>query len=82
MCGAKNTNHTFHGETMDNQSKEISELSGDIIRLQEQVSTLQTTVKALVTQIEFAPVKLIAYGLAGTILSSVLLAILAKVIIK
>ena len=67
---------------MDNQSEEIRELSNDIIRLQEQVSTLQSTVKLLVTQLEFAPVKLIAYGLAGAVLSSVLLAILAKVIMK
>lgn len=67
---------------MDNQSEEIRELSNDIVRLQEQVLGLQNTVKNLVTLVEFAPVKMIAYGLAGTILSSVLVAILAKVLTK
>ena len=67
---------------MDNQSEEIRELSNDIVRLQEQVLSLQNTVKNLVTLVEFAPVKMIAYGLAGTILSSVLVAILAKVLTK
>ena len=67
---------------MDNQSEEIRELSTNVVRLQEQVATLQTAVKDLVTRVEFTPVKLIAYGLAGTILSSVLMAILSKVLMK
>lgn len=67
---------------MDNQSEEIRELSNNVVRLQEQVATLQTAVKDLVTRVEFTPVKLIAYGLAGTILSSVLMAILSKVLMK
>lgn len=67
---------------MDNQSEDIRELSNNVVRLQEQVSTLQTAVKDLVTRVEFTPVKLIAYGLAGTILSSVLMAILSKVLMK
>ena len=67
---------------MDNQSEEIRELSNNVVRLQEQVATLQTSVKDLVTRVEFTPVKLIAYGLAGTILSSVLMAILSKVLMK
>ncbi|WP_288078518.1 hypothetical protein [Pseudomonas sp.] len=67
---------------MDNQSEDIRELSNNVVRLQEQVATLQTAVKDLVTRVEFTPVKLIAYGLAGTILSSVLMAILSKVLMK
>lgn len=67
---------------MDNQSEDIRELSNNVVRLQEQVATLQTSVKDLVTRVEFTPVKLIAYGLAGTILSSVLMAILSKVLMK
>lgn len=67
---------------MDNQSEDIRELSNHVVRLQEQVATLQAAVKDLVTRVEFTPVKLIAYGLAGTILSSVLMAILSKVLMK
>lgn len=67
---------------MDNQSEDIRELSNHVVRLQEQVATLQASVKDLVTRVEFTPVKLIAYGLAGTILSSVLMAILSKVLMK
>lgn len=67
---------------MDNQSEDIRELSNHVVRLQEQVATLQVAVKDLVTRVEFTPVKLIAYGLAGTILSSVLMAILSKVLMK
>ena len=39
-------------------------------------------IESLVTKVEFTPVKLIAYGLASTIMSSVLLAILSKVFTK
>lgn len=39
-------------------------------------------IKELVSKVEFAPVKMIAYGLAATIMSSVLVAILSKVISK
>lgn len=53
-----------------------------IVRLQEQLSSLQKDVSELVTRAEFAPVKMIVYGLATAVMSSVLMAILAKVIIK
>jgi hypothetical protein len=35
-----------------------------------------------VTKTEFGPVKMIAYGMAGTILTSILTAALAKLIVK
>lgn len=54
----------------------------NVVRLQEQVANLQKSVVDLVSKAEFAPVKLIAYGLATAVMSSVLMAILAKVIIK
>ncbi len=54
----------------------------NVVRLQEQVRSLQQTVEAFVTKAEFTPVKMIAYGLATTVLSSVVMAILAKVIIR
>ncbi len=62
--------------------RKITELNLNIVRLQEKVSTLENQVKALITRDEFAPVKLIAYGLATAVLSSVIMAVLAKVIIK
>lgn len=65
---------------MDNE--DLRKLSENVIRLQEQVSTLQNTVKDLVTRAEFTPVKMIAYGLATAVMSSVIMAILAKVVIK
>lgn len=61
---------------MDDQTRDT------VIRLQEKVAQLEGQVKVLVTQAEFGPVRAIAYGLAATILSSVLGAVLAKVLIK
>lgn len=54
----------------------------NVVRLQEQVASMQRAIAELVTKAEFAPVKLIAYGLATAVGSSVIMAILAKVIIK
>ncbi len=54
----------------------------NVIRLQEQVCNMQRKIEELVSRAEFAPVKLIAYGLATAVGSSVIMAILAKVIIK
>lgn len=62
--------------------KTVDGLNGSVIRLQEQVTALQATVTKVVTQAEFAPVKMIAYGLATAVMSSVIMAILAKVVLK
>lgn len=62
--------------------KKITELNLNVVRLQEKVSTLENLVKERITRDEFTPVKLIAYGLATAVLSSVIMAVLAKVIIK
>jgi|GEM_PF-2813849 hypothetical protein len=67
-------------ERLERDSDEIRELSDNVIRLQEQISTLQGMVKIYVTRAEFTPVKMIVYGLAGTVMTSVLLAILSRVI--
>lgn len=67
---------------MDLNADDIRKLTENVIRLQEQVGTLQGTVKDLVTRAEFTPVKMIAYGLATAVMSSVLMAILAKVVTK
>jgi hypothetical protein len=60
----------------------VQHADGNVLRLQEQVKAMQKTVEDLVSRAEFAPVKLIAYGLATAVGSSVIFAILAKVIIK
>lgn len=60
----------------------VDDLVTSNVRLQEQVSNLQKAVLELVSKAEFAPVKLIAYGLATAVMSSVIMAVLAKVIIK
>lgn len=60
----------------------VQQTDGNVIRLQEQVKAMQKTIEDLVSRAEFAPVKLIAYGLATAVGSSVIFAILAKVIIK
>lgn len=67
---------------MDSNSEEMRKLGENVIRLQEQVATLQNAVKDLVTRAEFTPVKMIAYGLATAVMSSVIVALLAKVVIK
>lgn len=67
---------------MEINPEELRKLGENVVRLQEQVSTLQNTVKDLVTRAEFTPVKMIAYGLATACLSSVMMAVLAKVVIK
>ncbi len=51
-------------------------------RVEDNHRSLLKVVESLVTKVEFTPVKLIAYGLASTIMSSVLLAILSKVVQK
>jgi len=67
---------------MSDKQDDAGGLRSDVVRLQVQVQNLENVVKELVTKAEFAPVKLIAYGLATAVMSSVLMAILAKVIIK
>lgn len=64
------------------EDNELRKLSDNVIRLQEKVTALEATVKELVTRAEFTPVKLVVYGLAGTVLSSVLMALIATVIIR
>ncbi len=62
--------------------RDVKTGNDSVIKLQEQVANLQKAVAELVTKAEFAPVRLIAYGLATAVMSSVMMAILAKVIIK
>jgi len=49
-----------------------------IVKLEVESSAVAETLKTLVTQHEFSPVKLIAFGLAGGVMLTVLTAVLAK----
>lgn len=63
------------------RERELVQLSTNVARLQVQVENLEKLVEDLVTKAEFAPVKLIAYGLATGAMSAVVMAIISKVII-
>jgi len=58
----------------------VRETETHVVRLQEQVSTMKTTIDTLVTKSEFAPVKLIAYGVATAVGTTVMGAVLSLVI--
>jgi hypothetical protein len=50
--------------------------------MKRELDTVNSTLKTLVTRIEFTPIKIIVYGLVGSIMTGVLGAILANVIRK
>lgn len=51
-------------------------------RLDEKFDAMADTVKSLVTHFEFAPVRAIAYGMAGVLLMGVAGAVLRAVLVK
>jgi len=61
---------------------DFRDLDNNVVLLKEKVEQLEKLVEKLVTKTEFAPVKLIAYGLATAVMSSVMMAIMAKVLIQ
>lgn len=60
----------------------VRELEIDVSAFREWQRGMIEQIKTFVTRSEFGPVKMIAYGLAGTVMASVLTAVVAKVIIK
>lgn len=60
----------------------MREVERDVATLQEWQRGVIELIKTFVTRSEFGPVKMIAYGLAGTVMASVLTAVVAKVIVK
>lgn len=60
--------------------KEVSEIKTDIAVLKKAVETVENTLESLVTRPEFTPVKLLAYGMAGSLLAGIVAALLATVI--
>jgi len=59
---------------------DVHTLTADIAVLQSQMRDLRDQVGDLVTRLEFVPVKLLVYGLSGTLLSGVIAALLAQVL--
>lgn len=60
--------------------EDLHDLALSVAVLRSQVLTLKEEIEKLITRVEFAPVKLLTYGLAATLLSGVVAAILAQVI--
>lgn len=62
--------------------KTVQSTSTDIQVIKVKMDALEKLVLTFVTRPEFDPVKMIVYGMAGSILLTALGALLAKVIIK
>ena len=63
-------------------TREFHDLKASVTVASSNVIELRKSVETLVTRFEFAPIKLLVYGLVGTVLTSVLAALLAKVMLK
>lgn len=59
---------------------QVSQVQMDVAVMKEQIMGLRDDVKTLITRPEFAPVKLITYGLASSVGAAVLAAVLALVV--
>lgn len=64
------------------QAEDISDLRVNVGKIETKIESLESMVKTLVTRTEFTPIKLIVYGLVGSIMAGVLGAILSQVIRK
>lgn len=65
------------------RAKSDGQLSSDILYIKTKVETIEQKLeKNYVTHEEFQPVKNLVYGLVGLILTSVILALVALVIVK
>lgn len=72
----------FNREEFRELDRELSKVGTSVTRLQVQVLNLERLVEDLVTKAEFAPVKLIAYGLATGAMSAVVMAIISQVVTR
>jgi len=67
---------------VDDEHSMLARLDERVKSMQGELHTLTAKFEHYVTHIEFGPVKMIAFGLAGLILSAVIAAIVASVIHK
>lgn len=58
----------------------LSNIEKDVVKTETVLTNLNKSVQELVTRGEFTPVKLIVFGLAGTILSSAVASLMAGVL--
>jgi hypothetical protein len=70
------------GEDYSGLDERVRNSEVDIATLKEWMRTVNKQIKTFVTKSEFGPVKMIAYGLAITVMGSVVTAVVAKVIVK
>ena len=66
----------------ENDASLLARLDERVKAMQVELHTLTSKFEHYVTHIEFGPVKLIAFGLAGLILSAVIAAVVASVVHK
>ncbi len=59
---------------------DIQRIALQVVVIEAEQRALKKEVEKLVTRMEFAPIKLLVYGLAGTLLSGVIVGMLALVI--
>lgn len=79
--------HNINGTAMDEEKQEkleelVHSTNTDVHVIKVKLDALEKLVATFVTRPEFDPVKMIAYGMAGSVLLTVLGAIIAKVIVK
>ena len=67
---------------MDDEHSMLARLDERIQSMQKDLHILSSRFEQYVTHVEFTPVKLIAFGLAALILSSVIAAVVASVLHK
>ena len=85
----RNNTNVSSNRSLQSQLNEVKDAMRDLSAKVEPISVLRNNIKhleesiaKLVTQMEFAPVKLIAYGLAGGVLMTVMGAILSLVVLR
>lgn len=64
------------------QAEDISDLRVNVGKIETKIESMEIMIMTLVTRTEFTPIKLIVYGLVGSIMAGVLGAILSQVIRK
>ncbi len=59
---------------------DVRKVQVDAAVLTEKVEAIRLSIEKLVTRLEFAPIKLIVYGLVGSILAGVIAGLLATIL--
>jgi hypothetical protein len=73
---------TNNNEAFMSDEKEVGDLKVKVSVIEAKMIAIEEKVKSLVTHDQFSPVKLVVFGFVYLALSAVVIAILAKVIVK